>query len=138
MDKKHLRILSIDDDPDYQAATARFFAVAGRHMLFSAETGRAGLHKAMEIKPDLILLDLQLPDMSGAEVIRELHANSTTRDIPVIIISGSKLNHAEHSGLVSSPNLLALEEKPFRMGELLSRIEAVLLGRACDEGAEPA
>lgn len=55
--------------------------------LIPAMQGRLGLDLARQYHPDLVLLDLQLPDMPGEEVLAELKADPATRDIPVIVIS---------------------------------------------------
>jgi CheY-like chemotaxis protein len=55
--------------------------------LLSAAQGQAGVAMAREHKPDLILLDLHLPDISGDEVLRQLHQHESTSDIPVAVIS---------------------------------------------------
>jgi len=56
-----------------------------------APDGAAGLAQARALGPDVLLLDMQLPDMSGLEVLRRLKADTATRDIPVVALSASAL-----------------------------------------------
>lgn len=85
MDKK--RILIIDDDPDNITFVAMVLGKAG-YTTLSAEDGEAGLRKAAEDRPDLIVLDVQMPKVNGFEVFNRLHSSDETRAIPVIMLTG--------------------------------------------------
>lgn len=128
MGNSAFKILSIDDNSDYQAVTARFFALNGPHMVFVAENGTDGLKKAADVRPDIILVDMNLPDMTGLEVINNLYQDPLTREIPAIMITGSRLSQLEHTDLKASKNAVWFEEKPVDMKALLHKIEALLLG----------
>ena len=95
-----------------------------------AHDGQEGLRKAQTLLPDLILLDIMLPSLSGTEVCRELRAGERTRDIPIIIISAK----AEETDQVVGFSLGADDyvTKPFGIRVLLERIKALLRRR---EGA---
>lgn len=131
-----LIILSIDDDLDCRRATARFLTCVGGHMVEVAKDGREGLKKAAELKPDIILLDMRMPDMSGVEVMEALCANSATRDIPVIIITGASLNDTEQNSLSHKRNFVSLEQKPADLNKVLRTIEATLHGMITPEKRE--
>lgn len=126
MAKKPLKILNIDDDRSCQIATAKFLTFVGGHMVEVAENGREGLRKASELKPDIILLDMGMPDMSGLQVLEALSYDAATRDIPVIMITGATLRDDEHASLKTKRNFRALEQKPARFSELLVRIEQIV------------
>jgi DNA-binding response OmpR family regulator len=83
------------------------------------QTGRSGLMTATSLLPDVIVLDLMLPDLSGQEVLRQLKSNQLTRHIPVIIESAisSRLTRHERD-LVTS--VLA---KPFEIDDLISVVQ---------------
>lgn len=85
-DKKHT-ILYIEDNLSNLTLIEQLIAEQPDTKLMTAMQGRMGLDIAREHSPDLILLDLHLPDLPGWEVLSELKANDTTRDIPVVIIS---------------------------------------------------
>ena len=126
MKKKPLRILSIDDDRCCQMVAARFLTFVGGHMVEVAENGREGLKKAAELRPDIILLDMCMPDMSGLEVMKALCADAATRTIPVIMITGASLSDFEKASLLLKPNFMLLEQKPVNFNTLLKMIETAL------------
>jgi two-component system, OmpR family, KDP operon response regulator KdpE len=113
------RILVIDDE----AQIRRLLEIALSNLgweVFSAPAGLEGLEAARGAKPDLILLDLNLPDMSGAELLRRLREWSS---VPVIVVS---VRDAERD-IVELLNAGADDYvvKPFYTNELVARIEAV-------------
>jgi two-component system phosphate regulon response regulator PhoB len=95
--------------------------------------GQEGLRKAQTLLPDLVLLDLMLPGLSGFDVCRELRAGERTREIPIIIISAK----SEETDQVVGFSLGADDyvTKPFSVKVLLQRIKA--LQRRIEGGAEP-
>lgn len=122
MRKRTLRILSIDDNEAVVASVARYFSVIGGHMVWGAAGGRAGLEKAARLLPDFILLDLNMPDMGGVEVLAALCGNPSTRKIPVIILTGEDTAALQET-LKGYSNFLRLEEKPGDLGRILREME---------------
>jgi two-component system KDP operon response regulator KdpE len=119
------RILVVDDEEQIRRALKSILSTRG-YKLEMAETAEEALLKAIDAPPDLVILDLALPDRSGIEVCRELR---TWMSAPILILS-VRANEAD--------KILALDEgaddyltKPFSAGELLARIRA-LLRRAAD------
>ena len=86
MKKPPQRILVIDDDPSMIKVLEKWLKVAGKQVA-GALSGKSGLKRAREESPDLILIDLMLPDIGGVEVARQLKGDPATRDIPWIFIS---------------------------------------------------
>lgn len=80
-------ILQIEDNPANLKLVERVLAGFAEVNVISAPQGRLGFDLARQHNPDVILLDLNLPDLSGFEVLRILHADPATRDIPVIVVS---------------------------------------------------
>jgi len=97
-----------------------------------AHDGTEGLRKAQMLLPDLVLLDLMLPGLSGIEVCRELRAGERTRDVPIIILTAK----AEETDQVVGFSLGADDyvTKPFSVKVLLQRIKALQRRQG---GAEP-
>ena len=95
MTKRHgpIRILSVDDNPAALYATARVLRSAGYEVI-EATTGAAALVAAP--RADLIVLDVNLPDMDGFEVCRRLRANPQTAQIPVLHLSATFTNAADY------------------------------------------
>lgn len=126
MSKRPLRILSIDDDQGCLLAAAKFFTIMGGHMVEAAENGKEGIKKAAQTRPDIILLDMSMPDMTGLEVMDALCADAATRDIPVILITGGSLSDTEQDSIRAKRNFMGLEQKPADFPKLLGKIEAAL------------
>ena len=115
------KILIVEDSNDCRDLLATFIKHSGYDAI-EADSGREAIGKAFEMHPDLILMDLYLPDIIGDKIIARLKANPATRDIPVIITTAllerTTRNHAQHAGAAE------ILEKPFSittMREVLDR-----------------
>ena len=94
----------------------------------SAPTGTEGVEKASSVRPDVVLLDVQLPDMEGWDVCRQLKADAALRAIPVVMVSGNRFGAADRvRGLEAGADDFLV--KPFDLTELLLRIENILKAR---------
>jgi CheY-like chemotaxis protein len=124
-------ILLVEDSKILQLATRRLLAKAG-YEIVAAEDGQAALALASKNHPDVILLDMMLPKLSGPDVLRFLKQNPETADIPVIVLSGlsqkneEKLRGAGAAGFVGKDNL-AKDPEP-----LLCAIKEVLKARVAN------
>jgi signal transduction histidine kinase/CheY-like chemotaxis protein len=92
-----VRVLVIDDDATARYTVRRFFGPDVP--LLEAEDGITGLRAAARLHPSLIVLDLQLPDLNGSEVLRQLKATPSTRDIPVAIVTSFDLDESAAAAL---------------------------------------
>ncbi len=124
-------ILIIDDEPAIRRFVRSALTVTGNRVL-EAETAAAGLSAVRHHKPDLVILDLGLPDRDGAEVIRELR---TTSDVPIVILS----SRGDERAKVAALDLGADDyvSKPFGIDELMARLRAALRHRFQQQGARP-
>ena len=84
-------LLYIEDNPVNVLVVQELVARRSHLRLHCEETGRSGLARARKLRPDLILLDLQLPDIDGFEVLRRLRADPQTRHIPCIALSANAM-----------------------------------------------
>jgi CheY-like chemotaxis protein len=91
--------LYIEDDPSLRQLVHFILQKRDDFLLLEADTGFTGLQIALQEKPDIILLDLSLPDISGYEVLRRLQGNDVTSNIPVIAVSGDSLPEDIEKGL---------------------------------------
>ncbi|HET7067338.1 MAG TPA: response regulator transcription factor [Nocardioides sp.] len=114
-----MKVLLVDDDPTLRQTLGIGLRAAGHEVLVTAD-GRSAIQAAHEDAPDVVVLDLGLPDLSGLDVLQRLRASST---IPVVVLSA----RAESTEKVQALNLGADDyvTKPFGMDELLARIRAV-------------
>ncbi|MCX7192623.1 MAG: two-component system response regulator KdpE [Proteobacteria bacterium] len=113
-------IIIIEDEAQIRRFLRTSLASEG-YQVFEAETGRQGLIEAATRKPDLIILDLGLPDMDGIEVVRELRAWCS---VPVVILSARSQEGDKISALDAGADDYLV--KPFGVGELLARIRVAL------------
>src|SRR3990167_6142477 len=84
--KKPKKILVVDDEDSVREIYNKEFSTAGFNVILAVD-GEEGLLKAGEEIPDLILLDVMLPKMSGIDVLRALRANPLTKKIPVLLLT---------------------------------------------------
>jgi DNA-binding response OmpR family regulator len=119
-----LRILLIEDDPDIQKMVQLSLKYQGGHQVSVASGGKEGLGKASAEKPDLILLDVMMPEMDGYETCKRLKADPETAAIPVIFLSA----RAQHSEIQKGKDLGAIGYlvKPFDPMSLSGQLEALL------------
>jgi len=120
------RVLVIEDEAAIREGIAALLAFAGYEVL-SAEGGKRGLQLASAERPHVILLDLQLPDLDGYEVCLRLRQDPATREIPVVMVTGSEdlaLNRRAYAA-----GAKACVPKPFRSEALIATLEAALAGR---------
>lgn len=120
MESNGVRILNIDDEAPIRKLL-RVALTGHGYEVEDASTGQDGLNKAAMFRPDLIVLDLGLPDIEGLEVVRRLREWSK---IPVIILSVKDQEQEKIAALDAGADDYVT--KPFGMGELLARIRAAL------------
>lgn len=116
-------ILVIEDEPDLQQVLEYNLTRAG-HSVRCAGRGSDGLRLAQEQPPDLVLLDVMLPDLSGTQVCGALKADPRTKHVPVVMVSarGEEIDRIVGFELGADDYVV----KPFSVRELLLRIQAVL------------
>lgn len=120
------RILLIEDDP----ALRKLLKEALPESIFfidTAETGREGMEMIVKRKPDLILLDWNLPDLNGFEVCKYVKQNKECAHIPIIMVTAyGELNRKVSALDVGADDYIT---KPFEIEELIARVKAVLRRR---------
>jgi DNA-binding response OmpR family regulator len=114
------RILVIDDKPDIAIALRMLLERAG-HEVITAENGRHGLRTFYEMRPDLVVLDVRMPELDGWETLDRLRDLS---DVPVLMYSATEPNADELERL--RPGRDAFRPKPFFGNELADTVGALL------------
>ena len=125
------RLALVEDDPDLATTLSLALERDGFEVARYA-TGREGLEGILDSPPDIVLLDLNLPDLDGLGVCREIRSSSAVSDVPIIILTAR---------VTESDRVLGLDlgaddyvTKPFSLRELKSRIRALLRRRSLDGG----
>ncbi len=113
-------LIIIEDETQIRRFLRTTLASEG-YQVFEAETGKLGLTEAATRKPDLIILDLGLPDMDGVEVVKGIRAWSS---VPIVILSARSQESDKISALDAGADDYLV--KPFGVGELLARIRVAL------------
>lgn len=127
-----IKILIIDDEKDVLRGLEDLL-ISEHYKTVTAEKGKEGIEKALREKPNLILLDIRLPDMSGLDVCRELKSNALTSGIPVLMVSTRSKDTEKVVGLeVGADDYIT---KPYSPHELLARIRVALRRMATNEVA---
>lgn len=117
------RVLIVEDERDLAELIALNLERAGFDTRL-AHDGRAALASAAESRPDLVLLDVMLPELPGTEVAKRLRLDPSTADIPIILLTARAEEADEVIGLASGADDYVT--KPFSLRVLLARIESVL------------
>jgi len=117
------RILIAEDEPDIRELVAFTLRFAG-HEVTTAPNGEEALHKATEIIPDLILMDVRMPKMTGYDACRAMKADPALRDIPVVFLSAKGQESEIQTGLEAGAEEYLL--KPFAPDQLTERVKAIL------------
>lgn len=119
------KILMIDDDREFGSIAETHFR--GQGYAFTLITsGRDGLAKAASLKPDLIMLDISMPDMNGIEVLRELQVGDETSDIPVLVVSGKYFDQGMYEIFNQERNFRGFVSKPVSLTTLQQRAAEVI------------
>ncbi len=117
------RILVVDDEPDITALVAYHLAKAG-YRVSTAANGPDALKAAREEKPDIVILDVMLPGVSGYDVLAELRRREETREVGVILLTAKREEPDRIRGLSLGADDYLI--KPFDLQELLARMRAVI------------
>jgi len=124
MSEKPKHILCIEDEPE-MIELVRIILSRKGYQVSGAAGGQEGLTKMRKELPDLVLLDLMMPDMGGWEVYQQMKADEKTKDIPVIVVTAKAQSIDKVLGLY----IAKVEDyiaKPFSPSELVASVEHVL------------
>ncbi|CAN5585404.1 response regulator transcription factor [soil metagenome] len=124
------RILVVDDEPSIVDAVSTALRYEGFEVL-EARTGRSGLTQAQSTRPDLIVLDVMLPDIDGLEVARRIRADGL--DIPVLFLSARDALDDKIAGFSAGGDDYVT--KPFSLAEIVVRVRAILARTASTDGS---
>lgn len=124
-------LLIVDDNDDLRGELAEQLEMGEEFTVVQAATGNDGVRRAVEIKPDLILLDVDLPDINGREACRQIRGHQVAS--PIIMLTAADTDDDTVQGLDAGANDYVT--KPFKLAVLLARIRAQLRSHEQSEGA---
>ncbi len=123
-------VLYIEDNPSNMALMKRIVETRSEVLLIGAPQGRLGLELAHAHRPDLILLDLHLPDMPGQQVLEHLREDPETKTIPVVIVSADAT--PEHMEQLLASGAQSYVTKPLDIGSMLRLLDRALAAPGSD------
>jgi CheY-like chemotaxis protein len=118
-------VLHVDDNPANLELVAQLLTLRPRHWLLAASHAALGLAFARAHVPAVILMDINLPDISGTEALQILKSDPATAHIPVIALSANAMPHQIQSGLQAG--FFRYVTKPIRVQEFLETLDEALL-----------
>ena len=124
---KTAKILVIDDEPQITEIIEAFLTNAG-HEVYVNNNSIEGIKRAKEISPDMILLDIMMPDADGYSVCNELKNEPSTADIPVVFLTGKDRNDDMGRSFKAGGDMFI--KKPFSCERLLEIVNIILMSTA--------
>lgn len=122
---RYKRIAIVDDHPHVRRLIRRILQAQGTYTLFEASDGSSAIKLIKQEIPDLIILDLMMPEIDGFSVLDELRSDPTTASIPVIVVTAKELTHKEKEQLEGQIQAL-MQKGDFMSDELISEVRALI------------
>ncbi len=122
---KYPRIAIVDDAPDVRRLIRRILQSQGNYILFEAQNGREAIDLIQKERPNLVILDLMMPDIDGFSVIDALQNRKDTKDIPIIVVTAKELTSAEKNRLKGHIQSL-MQKGDFLSDDLLDEVRALV------------
>jgi len=118
------RVLSIEDEPGMSSLTQLIFERQGHHVI-SVKSGEFGLEMLRSLQPDVLLLDLMLPDVDGWDIYQQMKEDEELARIPVIIVSARDAKRDAKRGrfVIGKDRFI---EKPFEVKDLINAVNQAL------------
>ena len=117
------KVLIVDDEPDTIELLGRRLTRRG-YVILAAQSAEEGIAKALAEAPDIILMDIKMPQVDGLEATRQLKFHATTRSIPIITLTAHAM--AEDRAIALAAGADDYESKPVDLPKLLAKMEALL------------
>jgi threonine synthase len=125
LDERVKSVAIIDDDPNAVRLLKRILQARGQYILHEATNGREGLDMIRRERPDIVLMDLMMPDLDGFGLLQVMKEDKALKDIPVIVVSAKELTPNERKRLAGQAQAL-LQKGSFTDQDLLGDIHAAI------------
>ncbi|HYM60665.1 MAG TPA: response regulator [Thermoanaerobaculia bacterium] len=122
-----MKILIVDDDPDIHRIASLALTRHGQHQVIAAASGEEGVAAAVRERPNVIVLDLNMPGMDGLATLAALQADPAATAIPVIMLSASFTSDEQQR--LNGIGLAGLLRKPLRPAAMAEQIEEIVASR---------
>jgi len=122
---KYPKVAIVDDEPDVRKLIRRILQSQGNYILVEASNGKDAVEMIQKERPNLVLLDLMMPDMDGFSVMDTLQSQPETREIPIIVITAKELTPAEKGRLKGHIQSL-MQKGNFMSDDLLDEVKSLL------------
>ena len=116
------RILVVDDEAGICNVLENILSKEG-HEIFTANNGKEAFRRMYNVSPDLMILDIKMPEMDGNEVCERIEKDPFYSNMPILILSGSIMEDEEKKDIMINK---AIMSKPFEIQELLNKIKILL------------
>ncbi|MGE5221857.1 MAG: response regulator [Omnitrophica WOR_2 bacterium] len=123
-DDRYSRIAIVDDNPDARRLVRRILQSQGSYTIFEATNGREAVELAQKEVPDLMILDLMMPEVDGFAVLDALKANPRTAPMPVIVVTAKELTKEEKERLQGQMVYL-MQKGEFLNDDLMDEVRAL-------------
>ena len=122
---RYPRVAIVDDHPHIRRLIRRILQAQGNYTLFEAEDGRAAINLIRDEKPDLVILDLMMPELDGFSVLDALRSDPNTATIPVIVVTAKELTKQEKERLEGQIQAL-MQKGDFMSDDLLEEVRTLI------------
>lgn len=122
---RYSRVAIVDDHPHVRRLIRRILQAQGEYTLFEAEDGKSAVTLIKKERPDLVILDLMMPEMDGFSVIDALRADPNTATIPIIVVTAKELTQSEKERLEGQIQSL-MQKGDFMDGDLLDEVRSLI------------
>ena len=130
MNQQKRRILIVDDEPEIHAVLGKMLVREG-YEIQSANSAEESYEKVESFKPELVILDIMMPKVSGIDVCNKLKGDPTTKDIMILIVSARDAQEDRIEGLAHGADDYV--SKPFHLRSLVRKIEHMLQKKREDD-----